>query len=97
MPTPILMTWSRREGGMIGITRRQRTGKSYFPSSFRFYRGFDSSLGRTAFFGVYKCYGPGSEAVKGTLWAKDLDEQTAKQFIAKSFVNGRHWLDPSDE
>lgn len=51
---------------------------------------------RTAFFGVYKCSGPGAAAVKGVSWAHELDYDTAHKFLAKSFVNGRHWIDPSD-
>lgn len=51
---------------------------------------------KTAFFGVYKCYGPGAAAVRGVSWAQELDFDTAHPFLAKSFVNGRHWISPSD-
>ncbi|KAJ3680542.1 hypothetical protein LUZ60_016820 [Juncus effusus] len=50
----------------------------------------------TAFFGVYKNWGPGSAFVHGVTWARDLDFQTAHPFLVKSFVNGRHWLGPND-
>lgn len=51
---------------------------------------------RTVFFGVYKCWGPGAEAVRGVSWARELDFESAHPFIRKSFVNGRHWIAPSD-
>ncbi|KAG5061404.1 hypothetical protein JHK87_002433 [Glycine soja] len=51
---------------------------------------------KTVFFGVYKCWGPGAEAVRGVSWARDLDFEAAHPFIRKSFVNGRHWIAPSD-
>lgn len=44
---------------------------------------------RTAFFGVYKSWGPGANSVGGVSWEKELDYETAHPFIAKSFVNGR--------
>lgn len=53
-------------------------------------------LCRTVFFGVYKCWGPGAEAVRGVTWARELDFETAHPFLVKSFVNGRHWIAPSD-
>ncbi|XP_010919565.1 probable pectinesterase 68 [Elaeis guineensis] len=55
-----------------------------------------SNKSKTAFFGVYKCWGPGVAAVRGVAWARELDYETAHPFLAKSFVNGRHWLGPSD-
>jgi hypothetical protein len=48
------------------------------------------------FFGVYKCWGPGAEAVRGVSWAQELDFKSAHPFIRKSFVNGRHWIAPAD-
>ncbi|KAL5728304.1 putative pectinesterase 68 [Ranunculus cassubicifolius] len=52
---------------------------------------------KTVFFGAYKCYGPGAAAVRGgASWARELDYDTAHPFLAKSFVNGRHWIEPSD-
>lgn len=51
---------------------------------------------RTAFFGVYNCYGPGAAATRGVSWARALDYDSAHRFIAKSFVNGRHWIAPKD-
>ncbi|XP_042404215.1 probable pectinesterase 68 [Zingiber officinale] len=56
----------------------------------------NSNKNKTAFFGVYRCYGPGSAAVRGVSWARDLDYEMARPFIKKSFVNGKHWLGPSD-
>ncbi|KAK6157982.1 hypothetical protein DH2020_005296 [Rehmannia glutinosa] len=55
-----------------------------------------SNKNKTAFFGVYKCDGPGAAAVRGVSWARELDYDSAHPFLAKSFVNGRHWIDPSD-
>ncbi|PHT92704.1 putative pectinesterase 68 [Capsicum annuum] len=55
-----------------------------------------SNKNKTAFFGVYKCSGPGAAAVKGLSWARELNYDTAHKFLAKSFVNGRHWIAPSD-
>ncbi|KAL3497487.1 hypothetical protein ACH5RR_040219 [Cinchona calisaya] len=55
-----------------------------------------SNKSKTAFFGVYKCWGPGAVAVRGVSWARELDFNTAHPFLAKSFVNGRHWIDPMD-
>ncbi|KAK1306603.1 putative pectinesterase 68 [Acorus calamus] len=54
------------------------------------------SKNKTAFFGVYRCWGPGAKAVRGVSWARELDFETARPFLVKSFVNGRHWLGPSD-
>lgn len=51
---------------------------------------------RTVFFGVYKCWGPGAGAVRGVSWARELDFESAHPFLVKSFVNGRHWIAPSD-
>ncbi|KAK8361080.1 hypothetical protein V6Z12_A03G014700 [Gossypium hirsutum] len=51
---------------------------------------------KTVFFGVYKCWGPGAAAVGGVGRAKELDFKTAHPFLAKSFVNGRHWIAPWD-
>ncbi|KAL3818230.1 hypothetical protein ACJIZ3_004135 [Penstemon smallii] len=55
-----------------------------------------SNKNKTVFFGVYKCYGPGAAAVRGVSWARELDYNTAHPFLAKSFVNGRHWIAPAD-
>ncbi|CAM8883321.1 unnamed protein product [Rhodiola kirilowii] len=55
-----------------------------------------SNKNKTVFFGVYKCRGPGAAAVSGVSWARELDYDTAHPFMAKSFVNGRHWIDPAD-
>ncbi|KAK9079954.1 hypothetical protein SSX86_001629 [Deinandra increscens subsp. villosa] len=51
---------------------------------------------KTAYFGVYRCWGPGAAAVRGVSWARDLNYDSAHKFLAKSFVNGRHWIAPSD-
>ncbi|XP_047335494.1 putative pectinesterase 14 [Impatiens glandulifera] len=51
-----------------------------------------SNKNKTAFFGVYKCYGPGAKAVRGVSLARELDYELAHPFLAKSFVNGKHWI-----
>lgn len=51
---------------------------------------------RSVFYGVYKSWGPGAAAVRGVSRARELDYETARPFLVKSFVNGRHWLGPSD-
>ncbi|KAJ3706721.1 hypothetical protein LUZ61_010426 [Rhynchospora tenuis] len=56
----------------------------------------NSNKSMTAFFGVYKCWGPGSVSIRGVPWAHELDFPTARPFLVKSFVNGRHWLGPDD-
>ncbi|KAJ8764718.1 hypothetical protein K2173_009103 [Erythroxylum novogranatense] len=55
-----------------------------------------SNKNKTAFFGVYKCWGEGAEAVRGVSWARELDYESAHKFLSKSFVNGRHWILPQD-
>ncbi|KAK6935178.1 Pectinesterase, catalytic [Dillenia turbinata] len=55
-----------------------------------------SNKNKTAFFGVYKCWGPGAAAVRGVSWARELNYETAHPFLVKSFVNGRHWIAPED-
>ncbi|KAL7123354.1 hypothetical protein ACP275_01G100700 [Erythranthe tilingii] len=55
-----------------------------------------SNKNKTAYFGVYKCFGPGAARVRGVSWARELDYDSAHPFLAKSFVNGRHWIAPSD-
>ncbi|PKA64169.1 putative pectinesterase 68 [Apostasia shenzhenica] len=51
---------------------------------------------KTVFFGVYRCWGPGADSVRRASWARELDDDEARPFLVKSFVNGRHWLGPSD-
>lgn len=51
---------------------------------------------RTVFFGVYQCRGPGAAAARGLSLARELDFESAHPFLVKSFVNGRHWIAPSD-
>ncbi|KAD5508092.1 hypothetical protein R6Q59_031260 [Mikania micrantha] len=55
-----------------------------------------SNKSKTVFFGVYNCSGPGAEAVRGVSWAQELNYDSAHKFLAKSFVNGRHWIAPAD-
>ncbi|XP_022958492.1 probable pectinesterase 68 [Cucurbita moschata] len=55
-----------------------------------------SNKNKTVFFGAYKCWGPGASKVKGVSWARELEFEEAHPFLVKSFVNGRHWIAPSD-
>ncbi|XP_011621394.1 probable pectinesterase 68 [Amborella trichopoda] len=55
-----------------------------------------SNQRKEAFFGVYRCWGPGAGSARGVSWARELDFMSAKPFLVKSFVNGRHWISPSD-
>ncbi|CAI9095809.1 OLC1v1031830C1 [Oldenlandia corymbosa var. corymbosa] len=55
-----------------------------------------SNKNKTAFFGSYQCWGPGAAAVHGVSWARELEYEVAHPFLKKSFVNGRHWIAPSD-
>ncbi|XP_062074741.1 probable pectinesterase 68 [Humulus lupulus] len=56
----------------------------------------DNNNSKNVLLGVYKCSGPGVTALHGTSWARELDFDTAHRFLVKSFVNGRHWIAPSD-
>jgi len=56
----------------------------------------NSNKNKTAFFGSYRCWGPGAKAVHGAAWARELDFAAARPFLVKSFVNGRHWISPED-
>ncbi|MED6215762.1 putative pectinesterase 68 [Stylosanthes scabra] len=60
-----------------------------------YWNGADNK-NKTAFFGVYKCWGPGAAKISGASLAQELDYEAAHPFLAKSFVNGRHWIAPSD-
>ncbi|KAH7514174.1 hypothetical protein FEM48_Zijuj11G0060700 [Ziziphus jujuba var. spinosa] len=51
---------------------------------------------KTTLLGFYKCSGPGVAELKGVSGARELDYDTAHRFLVKSFVNGRHWITPSD-
>ncbi|KAL6652267.1 hypothetical protein ACP70R_011192 [Stipagrostis hirtigluma subsp. patula] len=53
-----------------------------------------SNKSMTAFFGMYRNWGPGVDAVHGVPWARELDYFAARPFLGKSFVNGYHWLTP---
>ncbi|KAI7728660.1 hypothetical protein M8C21_010226 [Ambrosia artemisiifolia] len=55
-----------------------------------------SNKSKTVFFGVYRCWGPGAAALRGVSWARELNYSSAHKFLAKSFVNGRHWITPND-
>ncbi|CAN6579458.1 unnamed protein product [Malus baccata var. baccata] len=50
----------------------------------------------SVYLGVYKCWGPGAEALRGVSCAPELEYDLAHPFLAKSFVNGRHWIAPDD-
>lgn len=97
----ISMIWLLMVDGMIGTTLVTKTSNHPFHSYTIFYfipKYLSNVLLfiRTAYFGVYKCWGPGSANVRGVSWARELDFESAHRFLVKSFVNGRHWIAPSD-
>ncbi|KAF3448333.1 hypothetical protein FNV43_RR09046 [Rhamnella rubrinervis] len=51
---------------------------------------------RTTLLGVYKCWGPGVAELLGASRERELEFESAHPFLVKSFVNGRHWIAPSD-
>ncbi|KAK9049652.1 hypothetical protein SSX86_031379 [Deinandra increscens subsp. villosa] len=55
-----------------------------------------SNKSKTVFFGTYRCWGPGAAAIRGVSSTRELNYDSAHKFLAKSFVNGRHWIAPSD-
>ncbi|XP_026662595.2 putative pectinesterase 11 [Phoenix dactylifera] len=52
----------------------------------------DPNKQRTAFYGQYRCYGPGSDLSRRVGWSRQLSVREASHFITKSWINGRDWL-----
>lgn len=47
---------------------------------------------RTAFYGEYKCYGPGANRSKRVEWSHSLSSDAASPFLTKGMIGGRGWL-----
>ncbi|KAJ4787687.1 Pectinesterase [Rhynchospora pubera] len=50
---------------------------------------------RTAYYGEYRCYGPGSNLSKRVAWSHQLSPPEASPFITKAWINGLEWLRPT--
>ncbi|KAK3026995.1 hypothetical protein RJ639_041756 [Escallonia herrerae] len=49
----------------------------------------------TAYYGEYKCYGPGANRSKRVGWSHSLSSDEAAPFLSKSMIGGRGWLRPT--
>ncbi|KAK1326253.1 putative pectinesterase 11 [Acorus calamus] len=49
---------------------------------------------KTAFYGQYKCYGPGSSLSKRARWARALSYEEAAPFLTHFMIDGQQWLRP---
>ncbi|XP_043713276.1 putative pectinesterase 11 [Telopea speciosissima] len=49
----------------------------------------------TAYYGEYKCYGPGAASSGRVKWSKTLSDAEAKPFLSKDMIGGRAWLRPA--
>ncbi|KAK1358636.1 Pectinesterase domain-containing protein [Heracleum sosnowskyi] len=52
----------------------------------------DPSNQRTAFYGEYKCYGPGADRSKRVAWSRSLSKEEATPFLSKGMIGGGGWL-----
>eukprot|EP00250_Pteridium_aquilinum_P003442 c13752_g1_i1 orf=72-1256(-) len=52
-----------------------------------------SSRDKTAFYGEYKCWGPGADLQNRVAWAHELTDSQAEPFMSTSFIDGQSWLD----
>ncbi|XP_071937496.1 putative pectinesterase 11 [Coffea arabica] len=48
----------------------------------------------TAYFGEYKCYGPGANRSNRVKWYHSLSNHDAAPFLTKTMIGGRAWLRP---
>ncbi|KAE8100258.1 hypothetical protein FH972_018173 [Carpinus fangiana] len=55
----------------------------------------DSSKQRTAYYGEYKCYGPGAVGSKRVQWSHNLTIQEAAPFLSKDLISGKSWIRPA--
>lgn len=49
---------------------------------------------RTAYYGEYKCMGPGASSSGRVKFAKLLSEAEARPFLSMTYLNGNKWLLP---
>ncbi|XP_034676849.1 putative pectinesterase 11 [Vitis riparia] len=55
----------------------------------------DTSKQSTAFYGQYKCYGPGAITSKRVEWSRNLTSQEAAPFLTKNLIGGNSWIRPA--
>lgn len=49
-------------------------------------------LGRTVFYGQYKCTGPGASFAGRVSWSRELTDSEAKPFTSLTFIDGSEWI-----
>lgn len=49
----------------------------------------------TAYYGEYKCYGPGSDTSRRVSWSHKLTDAEAQPFLELSYIDGGSWLQES--
>eukprot|EP00250_Pteridium_aquilinum_P008796 c18214_g1_i2 orf=306-1379(-) len=49
----------------------------------------------TAFYGEYKCYGPGADTSGRASWSHKLSDAQAQPFLELNYINGGSWLQES--
>ncbi|CAA7044804.1 unnamed protein product [Microthlaspi erraticum] len=54
----------------------------------------NSTNEKTAYYGEYKCYGPGADRRQRVKWSKQLSHDEATVFLSKNFIGGKDWLRP---
>lgn len=51
-----------------------------------------SVLRRTAYYGQYKCSGPGATELGRVAWSHELSDAEAAPFISLAFIDGQDWV-----
>ncbi|KAI3446125.1 hypothetical protein Pfo_002790 [Paulownia fortunei] len=52
----------------------------------------DATRQKTAYYGEYKCYGPGTNTDKRAKWSHILSNEEAAPFLNRTMIGGRGWL-----
>lgn len=47
---------------------------------------------RTAYYGQYKCSGPGATELGRVAWSHELTDAEAAPFLSLSFIDGQDWV-----
>ncbi|XP_073140513.1 putative pectinesterase 11 isoform X2 [Henckelia pumila] len=47
---------------------------------------------RTAYYGEYRCYGPGASVSKRVDWSRNLSSQEAQPYLTEEFIGGSAWI-----
>ncbi|KZV28864.1 Pectinesterase 11 [Dorcoceras hygrometricum] len=47
---------------------------------------------RTAYYGEYRCYGPGANVSRRVNWSHSLSSQEAKPYLTEEFIDGAAWI-----